>query len=106
LLYIDTYLGGLSFAGEEAVWEKGVPVWSMNYCGRVTADGFDGDFLKRALLLVPESAPYRGPELFEDGEMRYASGVSGDVAWYQGYEEITNAGERVYECFYHGGLIV
>ncbi len=106
LLYIDTYLGGLSFAGEEAVWENGVPVWSMNYCGRVTADGFDGDFLKRALLLVPESAPYRGPELFEDGAMRYSCRVSGDVAWYQGYEEITNAGERVYECYYHGGQIV
>ena len=26
LLYIDTYLGGVRFAGEEAVWKDGVPV--------------------------------------------------------------------------------
>jgi hypothetical protein len=105
LQYIDTYLGGLSFAGEEAVWENGVPVWSMNYCGRVTGEGFSGDFLKRALLLVPESLPFRGPELYEEGAMRYACDVNGDDAWFQGYEEISNTGERVYECYYHGGLI-
>ena len=33
LQYIDTYLGGTHFAGEEAVWQDGMPVWSMNYCG-------------------------------------------------------------------------
>jgi hypothetical protein len=31
--YYDTYLGGLKFVGEEAVWVKGKPVWGMNYYG-------------------------------------------------------------------------
>ena len=33
LLYIDSYLGGENFAGEEAVWIKETPVWAMNYYG-------------------------------------------------------------------------
>lgn len=105
LLYIDTYLGGLWFAGEEAVWEKGVPVWSMNYCGRVIGEGFRGDFLKEALMRVPESAPFRGPAVYEEDAMRYVCEASGTVEWFQGYEEITNFEEKVYECFYHGSLI-
>lgn len=42
--YRDTYLGGEQFAGEEAVWHHGAPVWSMNYAGRVIGDNFSGDF--------------------------------------------------------------
>ena len=95
----------MQFAGEEAVWDGGVPVWSMNYCGRVVADGFDGDFLKRALLLVPESAPYRGPEQYREEDMVFTCHAEGDPDWYQGYEEIQLGDTRVYECFYHGGII-
>lgn len=53
LKYIDTYLGGEKFAGEEALWENNKPFWSMNYIGRIIADGFNGDFLKESLLNVP-----------------------------------------------------
>ena len=105
LLYIDTYLGGAQFAGEEAVWQDGKPVWSMNYCGRLLGEGFDGDFLKNALLRVPEEAPFRGPEVYREGEMEYRCHADGDVDWYQGYEEICLKCERIYECFYHGGVI-
>lgn len=104
-LYIDTYLGGEKFAGEEAVWENSVPVWSMNYVGRVIADGFSGDFLKDALLRVPKDKPYRGPEEYRDGEYVYRSEVEGTFEWYNGYEEILKNGVRVYECRYHGGII-
>ena len=105
LQYIDTYIGGLQFAGEEAVWKGGVPVWSMNYCGRVLDAGFDGDFLKRALFLVPQERPYRGPETYAEGTTRYYNRVNGTPDWYQGYEEILLGETRVYECFYHGGKI-
>jgi len=33
LKYIDTYLGGEKFAGEEALWYDDLPIWSMNYIG-------------------------------------------------------------------------
>ena len=61
-MYYDTYLGGDKFAGEEALWISEVPYWSMNYVGRVTGENFSGDFLKEALLNVPEDKPFRGPD--------------------------------------------
>ena len=45
-MYYDTYLGTGKFAGEEAIWIKDVPYWSMNYIGRVIGANFSGDFLK------------------------------------------------------------
>lgn len=103
--YHDTYLGGKCFSGEEAVWIKGVPVWSMNYTGRVTGEGFSGDFLKEALLHVPREYPYRGPLYFAQGPNAYHAVIQGDFAWYNGVEEIFFEGRKVYECMFHGGVV-
>ena len=40
LKYIDSYLGGEKFSGEEALWKDEIPVWSMNYIGRVLDERF------------------------------------------------------------------
>ena len=104
-MYYDTYLGGDKFAGEEALWIADRPVWSMNYAGRVTGSPFSGDFLKEALLHVPASMPYRGPEKYENGDYTYACSVDGDFDWFQGYETIAYRGRLIYECFFHGGTI-
>lgn len=104
-LYLDTYLGGERFAGEEAVWRDGQPVYAMNYAGRVLHADFNGDFLKAALMRVPEDLPYRGPLAWQEGDSVYQCKVNGDLAWYQGYEEIYVRNTRVYECFFHGGLL-
>ena len=103
--YIDTYVGGESFAGEEAVFHKGIAKYAMNYCGRVLDETFSGDFLKEALRAAKADLPYRGPEHYSSGEYTYTCKVTGDVSWFQGYEEIFHAGNKVYECFFHGGLI-
>jgi hypothetical protein len=105
MLYIDTYLGGERFAGEEAVWRKNVPLWAMNYVGRVTGENFSGDFLKEALLNVPEDMPYRGPASYASGDYLYKCNVSGDFSFFSGYEEIFFRGESIYECHFHGGEI-
>lgn len=105
LLYIDTYLGGERFAGEEALWIKDTPFWSMNYAGRVTGQPFSGDFLKEALSRVPADMPYRGPERYISGDYAYECEVSGDFSWFQGYERISWQGQSIYECFFHGGVI-
>lgn len=104
-LYIDTYLGGELFGGEEAVFENGRCVWLMNYCGRVTGDGFSGDFLKEALRLRPLHMPYRGPVCYRRDEYSYINHVSGSMDWFMGEEEILLGDRRIYECRYHGGGI-
>ncbi|MDT8716818.1 helix-turn-helix transcriptional regulator [Clostridium sp. 19966] len=103
--YIDTYLGGEKFAGEEAVWKEGDPIWAMNYVGRIVAEGFSGKFLKEALKLSSKERPYRGPAIYENGDYKYHCIVTGDMEWFQGYEEIYYADIKVYECFFHGGSI-
>ena len=104
-MYLDTYLGGSRFAGEEALWIGGQPYWSMNYAGRVIGDGFSGDFLKAALLHVTEDLPYRGPLLFSDGIYVYRCFPEGSFEWFQGRETIERQEELIYECCFHGGLI-
>ena len=104
-MYYDTYLGTGRFAGEEALWIHGDPYWSMNYIGRVTGENFSGDFLKEALLLVPEDRPFRGPEDHSNGDHSYHCEINGDFEWFQGRETITYKGSEIYECVFHGGLV-
>ena len=104
-MYHDTYVGGEEFAGEEAVWKKGVTVWAMNYIGRVLDDRFSGDFLKEALRAADKRMPYRGPEIYQSGEYTYRCKVTGDFTWFQGFEEIYLNDAKVYECVFHGGKI-
>ena len=33
--YLDSYFGSTDFVGQEVVWNDGVPVWAMNYHGRI-----------------------------------------------------------------------
>ena len=103
-VYHDTYVGGEQFAGEEAVWKGGKSLYAMNYMGRVLGKDFSGNFLKDALRHADKKMPYRGPEYYQDGEYIYKSSVNGDFSWFQGYEEIFCRGEKVYECYFHGGL--
>lgn len=103
--YYDTYLGGECFAGEEAVWYHEHPVWSMNYAGRVIGEHFSGDFLKEALLNVPEDKPFRGPEIYTKGDYHYHCSVTGELSWFQGQEKIFYRNRKIYECCFHGGVI-
>ena len=103
--YHDTYVGGEQFAGEEAVWYAGKSQYAMNYVGRVLSQRFSGDFLKEALRKADKNMPYRGPEYYQSGQYTYKSNVAGDFTWFQGYEEIYCENEKVYECFFHGGIM-
>lgn len=106
LLYIDTYLGGERFSGEEGLWIEETPVWAMNYSGRTTGTPFSGDFLKDALLGCTEALPYRGPEYYSDGTYAYRMNVTGDVSWFSGAETIEYKGQPVYELTFHGGMVI
>ena len=104
-MYHDTYVGGEEFAGEEAIWKGGVSVYAMNYIGRVLSDKFSGDFLKEALRAADAKMPYRGPAVYQSGEYTYRCSVTGNFTLFQGYEEIYLNDVKVYECFFHGGLL-
>ena len=78
----------------------------MNYMGRVLGDTFSGAFLKDALRAADMAMPYRGPAYYQAGEYSYTCSVTGDLAWFQGEEEILRGDKKVYECRFHGGLIV
>ncbi len=104
-VYHDTYVGGEQFAGEEAVWKCGKAVYAMNYMGRVLGENFSGNFLKEALRNADFKMPYRGPEYYQAGEYTYKCKVTGDINWFQGHEEIYWGEIKVYECYFHGGLL-
>jgi hypothetical protein len=107
-LYIDTYQGGFHFIGEEVVWKDGVNIWGMNYYGKMLVDqvptGF-GDFLKHALLEVPQEKPYRGPENFKEGEFRYHCSIIGNPEHFSGVEHIYFKESMIYSLVFHGGEI-
>ena len=103
--YHDTYVGGEKFAGEEAIWHNGKIRYAMNYLGRVIDERFSGDFLKEALRKADRNMPYRGPEYYQSGEYTYKCNVTGDISWFQGFEEIYCNTVKVYECYFHGGLM-
>lgn len=106
LMYIDSYVGGEIFSGQEVVYQNGLAIWSMNYCGRVLGEGFSGEFLKEALLLGTPEYPYRGPLLYKKGQYTYHTFIEGTFDWYVGHEEIFFADQKVYECRYNGGSLV
>lgn len=105
MLYIDSFVGSERFTGEEVLWNGGQPLWAMNYTGRVMDDGFSGDFLKEALLLVSREYPYRGPLVHHNGDYVYHCSVHGEFEWFNGSEEIFCRDTKVYECAFHGGLV-
>lgn len=103
--YYDTYLGKEKFSGEEAIWLYDHPIWSMNYSGRVLSDNFNNCFLKEVLAQVSSEFPYRGPRIFTKGDYHYHCKIDGEFIWFQGYEEIFYLNEKIYECYFHGGII-
>ncbi len=104
-VYHDSYVGAEQFAGQEAVWKNGKSVYAMNYCGRVLDQKFSGNFLKEALRAADKNLPFRGPALYKAGEYTYQAKVTGDINWFQGYEEIFCGELLTYECYFHGGMM-
>ncbi|MCL2752996.1 MAG: DUF5680 domain-containing protein [Defluviitaleaceae bacterium] len=104
LKYIDTFLGGASFSGQEALWKNDIPFWSMNYIGRLLFEDFSiYKFLNEALLLVPEEYPFRGPLHYANDDYIYKCNFQGNFHWFSGVEEIFYKGDKVYELAFHGG---
>jgi hypothetical protein len=110
-LYRDVYVGMFYFVGQEIVYRRDVPVWSMSYGGGLAPDVSTEQrqniyaFLRQALRQVPSDRPCRGPNSFEQGEFSYRNDCSGTIERFHGVERITAAAVPVYELRYAGGVL-
>jgi len=108
--YLDSYFGGTDFIGQEVVWQSNVPVWAMNYYGRILLP--EKMNAERAGKIIKESLS----ELYAEG--RFLGGFSntidnayyvdnsvGHVSGFSGTEKILIDKLAVYQLDYHGGLV-
>jgi len=109
--YLDSYFGGQNFIGEEVVYLQNEPVWGMNYYGvvlkpeHITA-AEAGGMIKASLSKMYAAGRFLGGWQHTQGSLVYYDTSNGDLAHFTGYEWIERDGNKVYELFYHGGLIL
>lgn len=116
--YEDEYAGYYCAPGQEFARFQGKPVWAMSYDGGMEKEHWgDTDYtgltfrhLKKALLLVTQDRPFRGPEEFREGDLIYTCEVEGDIERFRVKEKISeNVGPWNYILFKQnciGGLII
>ena len=108
--YHDNYFGGEPFGGREVVFLKNEPVYIMTYYGKVAESVKDFEvvykILQKALTLIPEDYPYRGPKEYSQDGLIYKNSYTGEIDNFSGDEIInTNEGEELYKAKYIGGLV-
>ena len=114
LEYRDSYSGFYLAPGQEIVRFKEKPVWSMAYSGGMVPEYHKNKdfakqtfkFLKKALLRVEESRPFRGPEYFQEGDYEYINSNEGTISDFKGTEKILYKGKEVFKQNYIGSLII
>lgn len=107
--YRDRYFGSDPFIGEEVVFSNNEAVWSMNYYGRIL-DKTIGEkaiyaFLKQSLFAVQENMPLRGPGAFSIDYYSYECKTFGNIDCFSGTESIFFSDKKIYELWFHGGMI-
>jgi Domain of unknown function (DUF5680) len=108
--YLDSYFGGTDFIGQEVVYVQGQAVWAMNYYGRILEPDLinsseAGKIIKESLTELYKLERFLGGFEHSTSLGTYTDTNEGTVASFAGREWITRATTKVYELFYHGGLI-
>jgi len=108
--YLDSYFGGSDFIGEEVVYKSDEPVWGMNYYGSILKPEMisaaeAGAMIKDSLTRMYAAGRFLGGWEHESDHLIYHDTSEGDLTHFTGYEWIDVDGDKVYELFYHGGLI-
>lgn len=114
LEYRDSYAGFFMAPGQEIVRHNGKPIWAMAYAGGMIPE-FRNDkefaiktfsILKKALMRVEESRPFRGPNNLKEGDWEYKDKSEGDITDFKGTEHIYYKGKEVFRQSYIGGLVI
>ncbi|MFW5713595.1 MAG: DUF5680 domain-containing protein [Brevefilum sp.] len=108
--YLDSYFGGQDFIGEEVVYHHNDTVWGMNYYGSVlkpdVLTGAEaGAMIKTSLSKMYAQGRFLGGWQHTRDDLVYIDSSKGDLSHFTGYEWIEKDGVKVYELYYHGGLI-
>jgi len=103
--YRDIYFSGKdNFIGQEVVYLKDEPIWSMVYCGSAEPPEVT-DFLKKSLFSLAEKCRFNEECEFEEGDFIYENKGEGELEQFHGKESISIKGEKVYKLRYQGGSI-
>ena len=110
LKYHDNYFGGEPFGGREVVFLQNEPIYIMTYYGLVdeSVSNFEAVYkiLQKALSLIPEDYPFRGPNEYRENGLIYKNSHNGEIDNFFGEEIISSAdGKEIYKAKYIGGFV-
>ena len=110
LKYHDNYFGGEPFGGREVVFLQNEPIYIMTYYGWVdeSISYFEDVYkiLQKALSLIPEDYPFRGPNEYRENGLIYKNSHNGEIDNFFGEEIISSAdGKEIYKAKYIGGFV-
>lgn len=110
LRYHDNYFGGEPFGGREVVFLQNQPIYIMTYYGLVDESVVDFEVvykvLQKALSLIPEDHPFRGPKECVEGDLTYTNLYTGEIDNFFGEEKINlSNGREIYKARYVGGFV-
>ena len=95
--------------GREVVFFQDDPIYIMTYYGWVNKNisniGEVYKVLQKALSLIPEDKPYRGPKEYTEGDYIYSNNFTGEVDNFFGEETLKYKGKEIYKAKYTGGLV-
>ena len=108
--YLDSYFGGTDFLGQETVWHRGEPVWSMLSYGYITRpDLIDGQragaTIKAALSAMYGDGRFLGGWEWSGEHGTYRDTSTGTFEHFHGRETIGVGGVEAYALDYFGGLV-
>jgi len=109
--YRDIYAGMNFFVGQEMVYLKDKPIWSMAYSGGLLIDCTGAavaeiySFLRESLRHTPAKLPVRGPHTHRRSQLVYRCQITGDIDRFVGTETIELAGSQVYDLAFSGGWL-
>ena len=107
--YHDNYFSGEPYGGRTIVSYAGRPVWMLVYYGWLSRKRADTKavygILRKALLLMPEEHPFRGPREYKEDKFIYTNSWEGELERFSGEEHIACNNELIYTANYAGGYV-